>query len=223
LRVQPHGGAPGERGSMSCETSTVHHAIPAAAFETALRDPAIARHGLRLQVWLEHEQIGCSMPWAIGACIESPDGSSLSPLGPSRYALSGPACLAGGTPIRTPEGDVAIEALRPGHAIVAYDHHRGQLVVARVQRVRTREESVARIELVDGTVLEATAEHLFYRSRLDDYRPARELVPGAGVWTANGEVLVKAMGGFEHAATVYDLSVDGPSNYFAAGVLVHNY
>ena len=217
LHVAAHSGPAGALTEPSCEPDTRVATVPEDALTKALADPVVARHSLVLEQWIGGP-VTCSRPYALTAC----DGAG-RPIGRARYGLSGAPCLAEGTPIATPAGDVPIEALRPGDAVYGYDHERDRTVVVHVQRTRSSKQAVGRITLEDGTTLEATAAHPIWVEALGDYRPAGELDRGHALRLSTGTAAIERIGPFERRTTVVDISVDGPHNYFAAGVLVHNY
>ncbi|MEM6995814.1 MAG: Hint domain-containing protein [Myxococcota bacterium] len=216
LHVADHHGAPGMLSTPDCSSDTRVVTLPESALAVALGDAAIARHGLALEQWQE-EGIECTQPYALTACAGE------RALGAARYGLSGAACLAHGTPIDTPRGAVPVETLRRGQAIYGYDTDLRRRVIVHVQRIRESRQKVGTISLHDGGTLHTTAAHLFYVPGADAYRPAADLGPRGHLWTRRGPIAISSIGGFEREARVVDISVDGPSNYFAAGVLVHNY
>ena len=68
-------------------------------------------------------------------------------------------CVVSGTLIATPQGQVPVEQIRDGDEVFAYDSSLGQLVVAVVSGIASREvDEVLEIQVGD-TTLRVTAEH----------------------------------------------------------------
>ncbi len=68
-----------------------------------------------------------------------------------------------------------------------------------------------------------TSEHPFFVKSVG-FVEARDLQTGDRlVGSDGGDVRIERIEPFEDEAAVYDLTVDGPHDYFASGVLVHNY
>ncbi|HEY9693028.1 MAG TPA: polymorphic toxin-type HINT domain-containing protein [Oculatellaceae cyanobacterium] len=68
-------------------------------------------------------------------------------------------CVVSGTMISTPKGQVPVEQIQDGDEVFAYDNSSGQLVVAVVSGIASREvDEVLEIQVGD-TVLRVTAEH----------------------------------------------------------------
>lgn len=142
---------------------------------------------------------------------------------PSRAAIRRriallPGCVAAGTPIATPGGPRAVEDLAPGDLVLAFDLARQSAVAAPIAAVSSR--PATRTLAFEGG-LRVTPDHPLFAS---------------GRWVEAGEVgpedwLLRPDGGRVRAGrpqtlvepvAVYDLTVDGPSNFFAGGRLVHN-
>jgi DNA helicase II / ATP-dependent DNA helicase PcrA len=72
-------------------------------------------------------------------------------------------CFPPGTLVQTPNGPVAIESLKPGHAVVAAKGH-GETAVARVQRLLRRdfEGDLVQLTLRSGRVLRLTPQHMCF-------------------------------------------------------------
>ena len=127
-----------------------------------------------------------------------------------------PICLARGTRIATPDGDVAVEELRPGMAVWTLDAE-GRLVAGTVVRVGETPvpstHRVVRLVLADGRHLEASPGHPLPDGRhLGDLR-AGDPVDGSTVASA---ALVRYAG-----RATFDLLPSGPTSlYWADGILV---
>lgn len=126
-------------------------------------------------------------------------------------------CVARGTPIATPRGDVPIEALHPGDVVWAWDETRGARVATSVLAVAPG----ARDGLVEIGRLRVTAEHPVLAD--GRWTPAGDVREGAVLVTlpTRGDVVAHpaSVPGW---AEVVDLSVGAPHTFFAGGVLVHN-
>src|SRR5437870_5702848 len=77
--------------------------------------------------------------------------------GPSRPII---ACFAAGTSIATPSGEVAIELVRPGDAVLAFDVRQQRVVPSRVTAVQSHPgQRTGRLSVAGGRILRVTAEH----------------------------------------------------------------
>lgn len=148
------------------------------------------------------------------------------------------SCFGAGTRIATPSGDVAIEDLRIGHQVLAFDEQSGAVVVSTVTAVFRHEQGLpGLLTLDDGRVLRVTAEHPIYSQTTRSYRPAAELqvaddllrlLPSdAGPARPHSAQLEPTRLGqpwapLPDAETVYNIAVATHENYFADGLLVHN-
>jgi hypothetical protein len=131
-------------------------------------------------------------------------------------------CVARGTPIATPDGDTTVERLHAGQQVWSYDLASKSLVAATV--LGTFQSQTDETLLVNDH-LRLTAEHPVYAER--DGKAAWYTAASlrVGDLLTNDEarpvriVSIKNVGG---EVEVFDVSVDGPHNFFAAGLLVHN-
>lgn len=125
-------------------------------------------------------------------------------------------CIAEGTLVATPDGEVPIEALTPGTAVDAFDVETHQRTTARVVRLdRAHADAVLRVG-----ALRATAEHPVWAGGA--WVPAGELRPGDALLSVGGVALPAPAIELAAPTTVYDLEVTPPHTFFAGGVLVHN-
>ena len=125
-----------------------------------------------------------------------------------------PICLARGTAIATPRGEVAVETLRPGDPVWTLDAL-GRRVAGVVVQIGSTPvppgHRVVRLVLVDGRAVVVSPGH-----PLPDGRPVADLLPGDEY---DGSVVASA----EHLAydgdRTYDLLPSGPKGiYWANGI-----
>ncbi|MCA9268497.1 MAG: hypothetical protein KDA41_08495 [Planctomycetales bacterium] len=132
-------------------------------------------------------------------------------------------CIAKGTTIATPEGDTPVERLHSGQIVWAYRTDSDVKTPATVLGLFAHR--VDQTLIVNG-VLRVTPEHpVFVRSPFGEpaWKPAGQLRAGDVMLDfqlrpIRVESVVERGGPID----VYDLAVDGPHNFFAAGLLVHN-
>lgn len=140
-------------------------------------------------------------------------------------ARGGGGCFTGDTSVLRADGSgVAIREVRPGEALLAFTDS-GVLTAARVRSVICARSSELLVLNVGGVTVCATPEHPFCVAP-GEFRAAGMLRPGDDVLALDGSGLTpRRVGGVEHIAraeTVYNLSVDDPFTFFAAGLGVHN-
>ncbi len=141
-----------------------------------------------------------------------------------------PACFVLGTSIATPTGDQAIESLRAGDLVWSWDVDAQRRVPGVIERTKRR--TAARLitfTLPDGGSVTTTPNHPFFAAGARTWVEAGRLAAGDGLLRRDGETTVPTSittvteredtGG----ETVIDLTVSPHHNYFAAGLLVHNY
>ncbi len=127
-----------------------------------------------------------------------------------------PICLARGTRIATPNGDVPVEDIRVGMPIWSIDET-GRLIAATVIRIgRTpvpATHQVVRLALEDGRVVHASPGHPLADGRLVGRIRSGDRVDGSVVTSAT---LEPYEGGW-----TFDLLADGPTGtYMADGILL---
>ncbi len=131
-------------------------------------------------------------------------------------------CVAEGTKISTPDGKVAVEQLRSGALVWAFDRQREQVVAVNVLAVfqSTSDET---IRINDD--LRTSPDHplLVKRDGKADWMAAAEVRVGDFLF-GEGNQLIEVTSVRTEAGQVelFDVAVDGPHNFFADGVLVHN-
>jgi predicted lipid-binding transport protein (Tim44 family) len=135
----------------------------------------------------------------------------------------GGGCLPAGTPITTLHGSTPIEKLNPGNMILSFDPE-GKVVSSRVLKIFKTRALVLDME-TDAGALRTTADHPVGC-------PGGEFIP-AGQLKAGQKVLVWKEGALQPATVLrinwkerelplYNLGVEWPNTFLAAGFLTHN-
>jgi hypothetical protein len=125
------------------------------------------------------------------------------------------ACFAAGTPIRTPEGAVAIEHIKPGDVVLSRSEFDpvGPVEAKVVEEVFVRTAPVLDLRVGDRTVT-TTGEHPFFAEGRG-WVAANELEPGERVLGLSGEwLLVEEVSDNGQVTTVYNLRVQDYHTYF---------
>lgn len=191
-------------------------------------DPAQQGGALTYQASsLMSDAVGSADRRFIGSIASGGAGGGGTPGTPQPGGSSGGACFVAGTLVSMADGrDRAIETIRPGDFVLAFDGLARCLVPARVLATHVHEVDDLVVVATDRARVATTAEHPF-------------LVPG-GLWdpagdlTAGDLVFERALGG-ELRAThvrsvervrrpgpVYNLTVERWHTYVAGGFAVHN-
>jgi len=127
-------------------------------------------------------------------------------------------CLARGTRIAGVDRQLAVEEVKIGDLLHGFDPERHVPTRVRVRDVRVGREPVT---IAVGPSLRLTPSHPVHAN--GRWQPAGELAEGALLLGPEGERRLAGPIRRERAwTTVYDLTVDWPHTFFAAGVLVHN-
>ena len=136
----------------------------------------------------------------------------------SRGALNCPICLAAGTRIDTPDGAIAVEALREGMRVWTVDERGGRIVGHVVATGRTPvppEHEMVLLGLADGRELEASPGHLDAEGRALGDLSAGDVLDGSRVTAAER---LRYMLPF-----TYDILPSGTTGlYWANGVLLRS-
>jgi Fe-S cluster assembly scaffold protein SufB len=161
-------------------------------------------------------------------------------------------CLAGETRVYTSRGLVAIRDVQVGDTVFAYDEEQEELIPAPVKATMAKgERQVYRVQ-VGTRSIRATDNHPFFalNGQTAEWKYLSELqagdaiaiaktvapIPGVNVphsSTRAGDMLARLACEFEGFAAidsitpdgiteVYDIEVDGPHNFVAEGLIVHN-
>ncbi len=224
-----HEGMAGAPMDVDCEALTFRGD---ASVPTSLLRALPAQSGMPRRLTLnlsvsanETDLTACEADFAVLACRRDGQGRRVrAEGGQARWVRTGPACFAAGTPVRTTRGDRAIESLRPGEWVTGWDVVGQRAVQTTVRAVIPRgERAVMAFRLSNGATIRVTAEHPLFDPDTESYRPAETFEVGARLLGPGGEVVWLEARDEDGTTEVYDLSVDAPNNYFAGGVLVHNY
>ena len=139
------------------------------------------------------------------------------------------ACVAEGTRIASPAGEVRVESLRVGDHVWSVDPASGERVDAQVIAVRSARKPCLELRASDGRVLRATAEHPIYDAESRAYVPLGEWQVDVSrrALLSLGDRQVEAASVSVKSSTrvrrVYDLTVDSRfHNFVAERFLVHN-
>ena len=131
-------------------------------------------------------------------------------------------CVARGTTIATPSGDLAVQDLCAGQQVWAFDVEGEKLVIANVLAVLTSQTDQT---LVINDQLRLTRDHPVFvgRPSAGQWKRAADLRQGDTLLTDSRRPLqVKKLRSVGGEVEVFDVAVDGPHNFFAGGLLVHN-
>jgi len=141
-------------------------------------------------------------------------------------ALTSPYCFVAGTAVLTATGAVAIETIRAGDYVWAWDEETGQIALKEVLETYVNETDELIHVHVRGEEIITTPGHPFYAPH-KGWTKASDLRAGDILVLVNGEYVVVEQIQHELLKTsipVYNFSVDGFHTYFVAEicVLVHN-
>jgi len=135
------------------------------------------------------------------------------------------SCFVAGTLVALADGaERPIEQIQAGDRVIGYDLETEQLVAATVVRTIAHSEPQPLLQI--NGYLRATAEHPFFSD--GEWVEAADLVPGNGLLRLPStrdrlaDDQVTSVEALTERAAVYNLEVNGPHNYFAGGLLVHN-
>lgn len=141
-------------------------------------------------------------------------------------------CFIAGTKILTPEGLRNIEDLEKGDEVLSFDESSGEVVVGEIEHTtRTAQHEYGILLLSDGTELSVTANHPFYLPQQKAWLEAARIERGDLLLKVDAEsrksTMVTLAAPFltrsDLVEDVFNLKIKDYKNYFAEGVLVHNY
>jgi hypothetical protein len=152
-------------------------------------------------------------------------------------------CFEAGSRVATPGGSVAIEDLRVGDEVLAFDERTAAIAPRRVLTTHVHETTrTGVLTLRDGRTIRVTPEHPIFDAGTQRFEPAGSLEPGdvlvtlpltlgsftSGVRPADvapsllAPVTTYEPRELDTPVSVYNLSVEAFETYFVEGVLVHN-
>jgi RNA polymerase sigma factor (sigma-70 family) len=127
-------------------------------------------------------------------------------------------CVACGTLLEGEKGPVAVETVREGDRVWGYDLAAKEKALTTVRLVR---RGKAAETLVFGETLRVTATHPLWAGGV--WKRAGEVQEDDALLTSDLRSVPAGVGRpVVGAIDVFDLTVDGPHNFFAGGFLVHN-
>lgn len=138
-------------------------------------------------------------------------------------------CIAEGTKVLTPLGEVGIETLTVGSAVFSFDLVTSELAPSLVTFVRAAERECVSLQ-VAGSELLCTSDHPLYDPVAGCFADAGDWVLGKRTSllfrsTEGGVIhrVVTTTSVYAGIRRVFDISVNGEHhNFFASGILVHN-
>ncbi|MEI7012598.1 TIGR04388 family protein, partial [Leptospira licerasiae] len=136
------------------------------------------------------------------------------------------SCFVAGTLVHTPTGLKAIETLKIGDVVFAFDEESGQKVIRKVTETFINQTTtILKITDSKGEVIETTWNHPFYVTA-GMWVKAKDLIVGDEFLTIDGkEIKVVSIQESIRDEKVYNLEVEDAHTYYVSenGVLVHNY
>ena len=127
-------------------------------------------------------------------------------------------CLATGTKIATPDGEVSVEDIKEGDIVLSYDEQTGIVEPNIVYYTTVHSDYAGYLQINDR--LRITANHPVYTT--EGIVDAGDLSVGNVMKTIAGTEVVTSIVKMPELATLYNFEVADNHNYFAEGVLVHN-
>ncbi|PHS10576.1 MAG: hypothetical protein COA88_02185 [Kordia sp.] len=149
-------------------------------------------------------------------------GTRVYAKGLAKRALKG-ACFVAGTLVKAAEGNKAIETIKEGDEVWAYNERTKENELRKVVRTFVREKEAIYVLNIGNTTIETTDEHPFYIN--NTWVPAKNLEAGDVVTLLSGKKApINTIKIVQRTAKVYNFEVEGLHTYFVSdlGVLVHN-
>lgn len=136
-------------------------------------------------------------------------------------------CFKEGTPVSTADGLKAIEEIREGDLVLAYDEETGGTAYKRVTHLFRNETTEWYKIRVNGEAITCTAGHPFYLPAIDKFIPAEQLEIGENLLLSNGEYgIIESIEveSLDCPEPTYNLEVEDYHTYYVGNneVLVHN-
>jgi hypothetical protein len=136
-------------------------------------------------------------------------------------------CIAEGSKISTPNGDVKIEKLKVGDIIYSVNPSTGERIKAVIKKIVSKNSIYYIVNSHMGNVVEATGEHLFLVSEEVKYYQIKELLKKSKrLQILQNDALQSTNINITPAKNkkkVYDLTVNSQfKNFIANGFVVHN-
>jgi len=136
-----------------------------------------------------------------------------------------PQCLVAGTPVETMDGLRAIETIRRGDSVWAWNDQTGERELKRVAHTFTVQRNELLEIVVDDVRVVATPDHPFF-TQDKRWNPAGQLAAGDLLFDeCNPEGrAIRSVERRQETCTVYNMEVEGLHNFFvtSAGILTHN-
>jgi hypothetical protein len=151
---------------------------------------------------------------------DSLGGQIFAPNGDLSVSAGLKTCFSGDTLIRTPEGLKQIQEIKVGDTVSSYDIEKKLMQESKVLKTFNRSANEYYKLTVDNKIIRVTQEHPFYTK--NGWKKVRELSKGEELFTGSSWVILQKIEVVKDTLTVFNMHVDGPNNYFAGGVLVHN-
>lgn len=151
-----------------------------------------------------------------------------SPSRPFRPEFADGTCVAAGTRVTTPWGQIPVEVLDVLDEVLAYDPVVGGLTAARVVAIRRSQRECVCLQTASGGVLRLTSDHPVWSPETRRYEAAGRWVTGELQLLATvvderpGVTVVTDRERYVGVLPVYDLVLAAPHHTFLADqVVVH--
>ena len=143
---------------------------------------------------------------------------------------TGGNCFSEGTPVLTDTGYRAIETIRSGDYVYAYDDKTDKLVLTRVNSLLVHntiaDSPTVKLMLSNGKNLTVTTNHAFYDPIAKAYKQLKYFTIGDKLaYVVDGKITtvdIVSLTKLKDLETSYNLSLEYPNNYLVDGIIVHN-